>query len=72
MAEKIHIIKVLRDGHIMDVKSVELVPGDLIIPDGEIMCDCILVRDEVYVNEASLTGESLPIGKTPARNFEQT
>lgn len=50
MAEKIHIIKVLRDGHIMDVKSVELVPGDLIIPDGEIMCDCILVRDEVYVN----------------------
>jgi P-type E1-E2 ATPase len=43
-----------------------LVPGDLIDPVEEIMCDCIVVKGEIYVNEASLTGESMPIGKFPA------
>mgnify|MGYP002079953087 FL=1 len=43
-----------------------LVPGDLIDPAEEIMCDCIVVKGEIYVNEASLTGESMPIGKFPA------
>lgn len=30
-----------------------------------IPCDCILTKGEVYVNEASLTGENIPIGKFP-------
>lgn len=40
----------------VEVESGELVPGDLIDPVGEIMCDCIVVKGEIYVNEASLTG----------------
>jgi P-type E1-E2 ATPase len=72
MAEIIHIVKVLRNGSFVDMESCELVPGDIIVPSGEIICDCILVRDEVYVNEASLTGENIPIGKSSALNFKNT
>ena len=49
-----------------------LVPGDLIDPVGEMCCDCILVHGEIYVNQASLTGESMPIAKFPAKKLDQT
>jgi len=44
------------------VTSNELVPGDiLIVPEGEVMpCDAILLEGECVINEAMLTGESLP------------
>lgn len=48
-----------------------LVPGDLINPKDEIMCDCILVKGDIYVNEASLTGENIPIGKYPLTRINQ-
>lgn len=66
MAEKIIDVRVLRDSHFVEVPCNMLVPGDIIDPVGEIMCDCIVVKGEIYVNEASLTGESMPIGKFPA------
>ena len=47
----------------MTVKSTDLVPGDIFIPKNNIYCDVILVKGEVYVNEANLTGESIPVGK---------
>jgi P-type E1-E2 ATPase len=72
MAEKIVSVKVLRNSQFITVESNMLVPGDLIDPEGEMMCDCILVKGEIYVNEASLTGESMPIGKFPASRVEQT
>lgn len=72
MAEAVHIVKVLRDGKFVELESGELVPGDLIVPEGEIVCDCVLVRDEVYVNEASLTGENIPIGKSAATQVKNT
>ena len=62
----------LRDGSFVDLESRELVPGDIIVPEGEIVCDCVLVKDEVYVNEASLTGENIPIGKSAATNVKHT
>lgn len=65
MAEKMVRVRVLRNSNFIEVDSNMLVPGDLIDPAGEIMCDCILVKGEIYVNEASLTGESMPIGKFP-------
>ncbi|XP_034550797.1 cation-transporting ATPase 13A2 isoform X2 [Notolabrus celidotus] len=50
------------------VSSVELVPGDcLIIPqEGLILpCDAALLAGECLVNESMLTGESVPVLKTP-------
>uniref|UniRef100_A0A8C6PA33 ATPase cation transporting 13A2 n=1 Tax=Nothobranchius furzeri TaxID=105023 RepID=A0A8C6PA33_NOTFU len=50
------------------VSSVELVPGDcLMIPqEGLLMpCDAALLAGECLVNESMLTGESVPVLKTP-------
>lgn len=51
--------------NIVELDSDMLVPGDLIIlqEDMHVPCDCILVAGEAYVNEVTLTGESLPVPK---------
>jgi Ca2+-transporting ATPase len=59
--------KALRDGQQMTIRSVDLVPGDMVIleagdsvpADGRIM-ECASMK----VEEAALTGESLPVTKT--------
>jgi P-type E1-E2 ATPase len=48
---------------------VNLVPGDVFEPKDEIPCDALMLKGDVYVNEANLTGESYPIGKFPVNNF---
>jgi cation-transporting ATPase 13A3/4/5 len=50
-----------------NVINTKLVPGDLIRIERNMMmpCDCILIKGDVMVNEASLTGESIPIPKIP-------
>ncbi|CAK6955037.1 cation-transporting ATPase 13A2 isoform X2 [Scomber scombrus] len=50
------------------VSSVELVPGDcIIIPQEGLLlpCDAALLAGECLVNESMLTGESVPVLKTP-------
>ena len=51
------------------ISSSDLVPGDIIIlPNGgkfEMSCDAVLIYGNVIVNEAMLTGESVPVTKTP-------
>nr|XP_033484312.1 cation-transporting ATPase 13A2 isoform X1 [Epinephelus lanceolatus] len=50
------------------VSSVELVPGDcLIIPQEGLLlpCDAAVLAGECLVNESMLTGESVPVLKTP-------
>lgn len=49
------------------IHSPDIVPGDLIeVRDGwTVPCDCILINGSCIVNESMLTGESIPILKTP-------
>ncbi|XP_023025264.2 polyamine-transporting ATPase 13A3 isoform X1 [Leptinotarsa decemlineata] len=50
------------------IPTTELVPGDLImIPSGgcQMQCDAVLLTGHCVVNESMLTGESVPITKTP-------
>lgn len=61
--------KVLRDGKVQVIPSREVVPGDVLILEAgdKVSCDGILV--EVYglmVDESTLTGESVPVTKTPS------
>ncbi|XP_041034671.1 probable cation-transporting ATPase 13A3 [Carcharodon carcharias] len=62
-------VTVLRKGSASQiVSSSELVPGDvIIIPQQEMIlpCDVVLMNGAVVVNESMLTGESVPVTKTP-------
>lgn len=54
------------DEYKITIDSEELVPGDLVeIPENQTLpCDIILLNGTCVVNEAMLTGESIPILKT--------
>jgi magnesium-transporting ATPase (P-type) len=72
LAEHKTMVQVIRDKKLIELDSSQLVPGDIFVPAGVIPCDCILVDGELYLNEASLTGESVPIAKSPAINIAST
>jgi len=58
--------KVLRDGKILDIPRVHVVPGDIVILSAgdTIPADgVVLESNHLFVDEASLTGESFPVGK---------
>lgn len=63
-------IRVLRGGFWRYVESSELVPGDVYeITDpnlDQLPCDSLLLSGDCIVNESMLTGESVPVSKTPA------
>ena len=67
-AEKIFTVKVLRDGQFKEIDNVDIVPGDLYEPSGEIPCDSIVLRGELFVDEVNLTGENVPIAKCSLLN----
>ncbi|MBU0632215.1 cation-transporting P-type ATPase [bacterium] len=57
------IIKVKREGKILEVDASELVPGDLIVLEegDKIAADAVLLEaNELYINISSLNGESKP------------
>jgi len=58
-------IKVKRDGDFQEIDSSLLVPGDLVeVPENcTLPCDMILLTGSCIVNEAMLTGESIPVIK---------
>jgi len=59
---------VLRDGELSDVPNRDLVRGDVVLlraGDG-IPADCrLLSEQDLFVNQAALTGESFPVDKSP-------
>ena len=58
--------KVLRDGVLTDVRSEELVTGDVIVLEAgdSVPADCrILESVSMKIEEAALTGESVPVNK---------
>ena len=65
---KIHVLRYSKTSQIIDSKYI--VPKDLIIIEENLTlpCDCILLSGDVLINECSLTGESLPITKTPIKD----
>ncbi|WP_029008228.1 cation-transporting P-type ATPase [Azospirillum halopraeferens] len=59
---------VLRDGHRMAVPAADLVPGDLVLLEAgdKVPADLRLTWcRNLHVQEAALTGESVPVGKGP-------
>ncbi|XP_050301923.1 polyamine-transporting ATPase 13A3-like isoform X2 [Anthonomus grandis grandis] len=51
-----------------EIPTTQLVPGDVILipPHGcEMQCDAVLLSGSCIVNESMLTGESVPVTKTP-------
>uniref|UniRef100_A0A6I8NKI8 Cation-transporting ATPase n=1 Tax=Ornithorhynchus anatinus TaxID=9258 RepID=A0A6I8NKI8_ORNAN len=56
------------NGNFQEVESCYLVPGDLLVLLGNKMqlpCDAILIDGGCIVDEGMLTGESIPVTKTP-------
>ncbi|XP_064135924.1 probable cation-transporting ATPase 13A4 [Loxodonta africana] len=57
-----------RTAGVQDLESCSLVPGDLLILTGnkvQMPCDAILIDGSCVVDEGMLTGESIPVTKTP-------
>ncbi|NXP54168.1 AT135 ATPase, partial [Heliornis fulica] len=51
-----------------ELESRYLVPGDMLLLDGKkfaLPCDAVLIDGSCIVNEGMLTGESIPVTKTP-------
>jgi hypothetical protein len=56
---------VIRDGQLLKVLLAEIVPGDIIyLSDGPVPADCLVLEGSCVVNEAILTGETVPQPKT--------
>ncbi|KAJ3187274.1 hypothetical protein HK101_009383, partial [Irineochytrium annulatum] len=67
-------IRAWRGGVWKVMKSEDLVPGDVFEITPNLMpllpCDCILLDGDCIVNESMLTGESIPVSKTPITDDE--
>lgn len=65
----------LRDGQISETDQEQIVKGDVILlrAGNMLPADCLIIEaNELYVNEASLTGESYPAKKEPGITTAQT
>jgi Mg2+-importing ATPase len=64
-------VTAIRDGVKKEIDFKDVVPGDLIfLSAGNIIpADCQVVEsDDFFVNQSSLTGESIPVEKAPSEN----
>ncbi|KAJ1950299.1 hypothetical protein FBU59_000746, partial [Linderina macrospora] len=61
-------VRILRDGLWRDGIAEDLLPGDVfeVVPSMHTLpCDAVLLEGDCIVNESMLTGESVPVAKTP-------
>ncbi|XP_032223526.1 polyamine-transporting ATPase 13A3 [Nematostella vectensis] len=69
MVAQTDIVTILRNNGVTEeIQSTDLVPGDVIVipAQGATMhCDAALISGNCIVNESMLTGESVPVTKTP-------
>ncbi|KAJ8577303.1 hypothetical protein ON010_g1907 [Phytophthora cinnamomi] len=62
-----HRIPVVRAGITAEIHESELVPGDIVeLKEGPVCADILLLSGLCVADEASLTGEALPVNKEPA------
>jgi Cd2+/Zn2+-exporting ATPase len=64
---------VSRDGKQEEIRIEELVLGDIIIikPNSKIPADGVVVKGESSVNQAPITGESVPVDKSPVPDADK-
>jgi Cd2+/Zn2+-exporting ATPase len=64
---------VRRDGETKQIRVEELAPGDIVIvkPNERIAADGFIVKGESSVNQAPVTGESVPADKRPVADPEE-
>lgn len=63
------VVKVKREGRVRQVKSSELVPGDIVVLEAGnfVPADCRLISSfNLKAEESSLTGETIPVEKNAA------
>nr|WP_199286377.1 heavy metal translocating P-type ATPase [Pseudogemmobacter humi] len=63
------------DGRVTEVAAADLAPGDVVVlrPGARVPADGVVTEGEGALDEATITGESMPVGKHPgARVFEAT
>jgi P-type E1-E2 ATPase len=62
-------VVVARDGRETTIRSSDLVPGDVVVVPSNggggvpVTCDAVLLSGSALVDEAMLTGESVPVTK---------
>ena len=62
--------RVIRDGHPVDISTEDVVPGDIVLfaPGYYLPADCrVLAASHLSIDESALTGESVPVCKSPER-----
>lgn len=65
--------KVYRDGRLSEISSEEIVPGDILFVEAGDMITAdarIISATQLSINEASLTGEAMPVEKTASELSE--
>ncbi len=60
------------NGEAEELRVSEIKVGDLVLikPDSRIAVDGVVVSGESSVNQAAITGESIPVDKTPLQKFQ--